>query len=386
MSARVVFVAQTPEFGGGEKHLVELVRALDGSHDSVVWFHPVDFYSRFLQGCRHARVVARPWKLTLGTLGAFWFRLAALRPAIVVLVKGTFDAYPWFGYLAARLSGARRLIVIEHLIADPVPPDVPGAGITARLRRAFGWRASHLRRKRLEGRLADFTVCVSEAVRQRLVVEYGYPAHKTVTIRNGIDLAFFRPSNGAEPEPTEPLVSSAGDPVRMICVARLSRAKRLDLLLEALALVAKDHSQWECTIVGGGPLEAELRRKAAALGLSSAVRFTGHVDDVRPFLAKADMFVLSSEKEGLPLSLLEAMAFGLPCVVTDVGGNREIVLHQRTGLVVEFGSATKLAEAITHLLMHPEERRRMGQEARRHAYEHFDAGQQFERYRMLLEL
>ena len=383
MRTRVVFVAETTEFGGAEKHLLELVRALDGSHQSVIWYHPVDFYSRFLRGCANARVLARLSRITPRTIGAFWFRLVALRPTVVVFVKGVFDAYPWFAYLAARLSGAKRVIVIEQLIGDPAPAPVPGAGIAARVRRAVGWRGRHMTRKRLEGRLAHFTVCVSEAVRQRLVVEYGYPPRKTLTIHNGVDLASFRPLT---PEPAGPSRSSAGDPMHIVCIARLSWVKRHDLLLDALALVATTGFPWHCTIVGGGPLEAELKARAESLGLSSVVDFAGHVDDVRPYLEQADLAVLSSEKEGLPLSLVEAMAFGVPSVVTDVGGNREIVLHEQTGLVVEFGSAEKLAAAITHLLGHPDERRRMGDEARKRAYEGFDAAQQLERYSSLLSV
>jgi glycosyltransferase involved in cell wall biosynthesis len=172
--------------------------------------------------------------------------------------------------------------------------------------------------------------------------------------------------------------------VRLICVARLSPVKRIDLLLEALALLPAAGPAWKCTIVGGGRLEAELRHQADALGLTSRVEFSGQVSDVRPFLQSADLCVLSSEKEGLPLSLIEAMAFGLPCVVTDVGGNREIVLHQKTGLLVEFGSPKALSSAIEHLLAHPEERRRMGEEARKLVHERFDASMSLQRYRELL--
>jgi glycosyltransferase involved in cell wall biosynthesis len=96
------------------------------------------------------------------------------------------------------------------------------SGITAKVRHLVGWRARHLFLKRLEGRLIHTTICVSEAVRQRLVELYGYPPARTSTIYNGIDLTRFR-----RPAPKSP----PGDTMRIVCVARLNRVKRIDLLI-----------------------------------------------------------------------------------------------------------------------------------------------------------
>ena len=81
---------------------------------------------------------------------------------------------------------------------------------------------------------------------------------------------------------------------------------------------------------GAGPLEAELRARADRLGLSGRVTFLANVEDVRPHLRLADFFVLSSDKEGFPLARLDAMACGIPSVVTDVGGIGEVVVHEET--------------------------------------------------------
>ena len=384
MRSPIVFIPQTPDFGGAEKHLIELVRALDPSRESIIWYHPVDFYSPFLRDRPNVRVLARPARITRASVWSFWLSLVRLRPAVVVFVKGVYDAHPWYAYLAVRLSGARRFVVIEQLIANPAPPDAPGSGAAARLRRVFGWRARHLLARRLQGRLADVTVCVSEAVRQRLVTEYRYPAEKAVTIYNGVDLGAFGRGNHTGADSLAARADSSDRPVTLVCVARLSPVKRIDLLLDALALISEVYRPWRCLIVGGGRLEADLRARAEKLGLSAAVHFTGHVEEVRPYLESADVCVLSSEKEGLPLSLVEAMAYGLPCVVTDVGGNREIVLHRRTGLLVEFGSPEALARAIEYLLGHPEERKRMGEEALKHVRAHFDSSRMLERFKRLL--
>ena len=238
--------------------------------------------------------------------------------------------------------------------------------------------------KQLQGHIVDVTVAVSDAVRNRLVGEYRYPAVKTITIYNGVDLTFSRRDgpaicHGWMAKPFQP-----GQELRIICVARLCHVKRIDVLLESLALLAKSRTDWTCTIIGGGPLEKELKEKTQALGLSSCVRFTGHVQDVHSYMETADLAVLSSDKKGLPLSLLEAMACRLPCVVTDVGGNREIVKNGTTGLVVEAGSPKQLADGIAYLLDHSEEREKMGQAARCLAYERFDLSCMVDAYKTLL--
>ncbi len=99
-------------------------------------------------------------------------------------------------------------------------------------------------------------------------------------------------------------------------------------------------------VVGDGPSRPELEELRVTLGLERHVRFHGFQDSVASFLAQADFFVLSSVSEGIALTLLEAMAVGLPAVATDVGGNREVVVHGQTGYLVPPGSHPALADAM----------------------------------------
>jgi glycosyltransferase involved in cell wall biosynthesis len=158
----------------------------------------------------------------------------------------------------------------------------------------------------------------------------------------------------------------------LVCTARLSEHKRLDLLLLAIARLVRDGVGCKCIIVGDGPLREELCEQALALGLSGHVLFEGFQRDVRPYLQAADAFVLSSATEGMPLSLLEAMACGLPCIVTDVGGTTEVVTDGVHGLVVPPGSADKIADAIAYLVRHPDERVQMSVMARERVRHEFD--------------
>jgi glycosyltransferase involved in cell wall biosynthesis len=167
-------------------------------------------------------------------------------------------------------------------------------------------------------------------------------------------------------------------------VTRFERAKGVDVLLQAMALIAPQHPGCRCVIVGTGPLESELRALSEALDLSKSVIFVGYAPDVRPYLEAADIFVLPSRREGLPLAVLEAMACGLPCVVTDAGGNSEAVSHGRSGLVVKADSAAELADAITQLLRNKEERRRLGANARKRVEQEFNTDETMARIAAVL--
>lgn len=384
MKSRIVFITHSPHFGGVEKHLIDLMRSFGGQQDCVVWYDPVDFYSQAFHDRPNTQILLRPYRMHHRTVFKFWRDLIKLKPRVVVFSKGIADIYPWSVYLAARLCGAERVIAIEQLIADPAPLSIAEHGMKGLVRRLCGWRTRYMFGKQLQGHFVDVTVAVSEAVRKRLVDEYHYPAEKTITIYNGVDLTFFKEGRVFNLPRLDGEGLCPDKRLRIICVARLSPVKRIDVLLESLALLARSRTDWTCTIIGGGPLEQELKEKSQALGLSSCVRFTGHVQDVHSYMQKADLAVLSSDKEGLPLSLVEAMACGLPCVVTDVGGNREIVQHGVTGLVVEAGSPKQLADGIAYVLDHSEEREKMGQAARSLAYERFDLSCMIDEYKALL--
>jgi glycosyltransferase involved in cell wall biosynthesis len=240
------------------------------------------------------------------------------------------------------------------------------------LRRLIGYHARAIWRIKLAGHLSHKTITVSNAVRDKLIQDYGYPSAKTITILNGVDLNHYacsKSSSSAGKKTELGLLDS--DPL-VLCISNLNAQKRIDVLLDAFCIVSNNQPRARCVILGSGPLEFELRRKTVEVGLAGQVMFTGHVDDVRPYLEVADLFVLSSDREGLPLSLGEAMAYGIPCVVTDAGGNREIAMHGETGYIVKPGSPEQLAEAINYLLIHDEERSRMGANAKHRVQEFFN--------------
>lgn len=379
---RVLFVTQTPEYGGAEKHMIDLVRRIDSSIHCRILCFSEDFYSEALNDRPNVQVLKLPLiqtKKFRSFFRVFWKHSAE----VIVLVKGIYEHYPLSAYMAARMSGSHRLIALEHLIPDPPPGPEAGRGLWESARRLFGWRTRYLLARKVQSRLSHVTVCVSEAIRRRLIQEYGYPNDQTVTIRNGIDLRYYSSPLG-QGRVKGVVVEQEEIPKTIVCAARLSSVKRLDLLLDALALLGKSQIGWRCLILGAGPLEGALREQAQRLALLDRVSFVGRVQDVRAYLRTADLFVLSSEKEGLPLALLEAMAMGVPAVVTDVGGTGEVVIHGQNGLLVKAGSVENLEGAIAYLLVNHEERRRMGEAARLHMQQHFNIEVSMDRLKQVL--
>jgi glycosyltransferase involved in cell wall biosynthesis len=196
-------------------------------------------------------------------------------------------------------------------------------------------------------------VCVSEDERRRGVSAGVLAPGSSVVIPNGVAV------------PVEASYERRGAPV-IGTLARLARQKGLDVLLDAVAIVARDQPDVRLMIAGGGPLESELRAQAADLGLEHSVDFLGWVENGRSLLPTFDVFVLPSRWEGMPIALLEARAAGLPTVATDVGGAREVIDDGHDGWVVPPEDPEALAHALLDLVQDPAKREAWGRAARTH--------------------
>ena len=201
-------------------------------------------------------------------------------------------------------------------------------------------------------------ICVSEDCRRHLVQYFGVPSEKAVVILNGVDTDRWSPARrrdgGAAPG-RRPLLVSVG---------ALLGVKDQQSMIRALPLVRSCFEGATLKCAGDGPLRAELARLANDLGVGGAVELLGEVSDTRGLLAEADVFLMTSRSEGLPNALLEAMAAGVPAVVTEAGGMREIVRHRDTGCTVPVGDHVRLAEEICFLLSNPDAAEAIGREAR----------------------
>jgi glycosyltransferase involved in cell wall biosynthesis len=154
-------------------------------------------------------------------------------------------------------------------------------------------------------------------------------------------------------------------------VANLRRSKGHALFLEAWPAVLRAFPKARALLVGDGPLRDAVRAKIVALGVGDSVQLLGSRPDVPALLALSEVVAQPSLREGFPNAILEALAAGRPVVATDVGGTREAIDHERTGLLVPSGDASALAAGLVRLLSNPDEARGLGHAGRRHVAEHF---------------
>ena len=254
------------------------------------------------------------------------------------------------GRIGTRLAGRTPLIITAHNHV---------------LQRDETSGAAKSRYRIVERALAGYVtryIAVSESIREELLEDYGLPPSLVVTIRNGIDATPFLALRDKAVVRSE-LGLPLGVPVVGLA-ARFSSQKGLRHLLGALPELRRGAPGLLAVIGGSGPLESELREQAAALEVSGAVRWLGHVDDVPDFLAALDVYVSPAETEALGIGLIEASAAGLPIVATAVGGAPEVVRDGVTGLLVAPRDSGALAAATLALLQDPARAQALGAAAR----------------------
>jgi glycosyltransferase involved in cell wall biosynthesis len=255
-------------------------------------------------------------------------------------VRENFDVIHSHGYRANILNA----VVRRSLQDRPVVATLHGWTATnwrdrmywyQALERHVLWRLNHV-------------VAVSDGIRGKL--PRTVRDSRTSVVPNGIPLPARRRIDSA----------SAHDPgnggkrwPRIAGIGRLSHEKGFDILLSAFARIAKAWPDALLRIAGTGPLGDDLIRQARGLGISDRVEFPGYVQDIEALLVDSDLFVLSSRTEGLPLSLLEAMACQVPVIATPVGQVPEVLDNGSCGIVLRSGQVEELAAAITAFLRDP---------------------------------
>lgn len=218
-------------------------------------------------------------------------------------------------------------------------------------------------------RCTDVSLAVSQGVRQHLLQHLQLPPEKIRVIYNGIDLERLR-CHRPRDEMRAALGITSHEPVVGI-VSRLDHwAKGHGELFQALAQV-RSRYPWRCLVIGGGRRQPEMEAMVKELSLTPWVNFLGHRDDIADLLAALDIFVLPSHSEGVSRSLLEAMASGLPVVVSDAGGSPEVVQSEVNGLLVPVKNVPALTQALIRLLADPDWAKQMGLAASQRVADNF---------------
>jgi glycosyltransferase involved in cell wall biosynthesis/cellulose synthase/poly-beta-1,6-N-acetylglucosamine synthase-like glycosyltransferase len=238
--------------------------------------------------------------------------------------------------------------------------------------RVTGWAASIANRIALWR--SRYIVSVSDDASAILRLEGARPERVRV-IRNGVDIDRH----------DEPSRDRAESRMRAVAVSRLTPVKDLHTMLRAARIVADAQADFQLDIVGDGPSRPELEAFRRVLGLERHVTFHGAAEDVRGFLTTATLFVQSSVSEGISLTLLEAMAAGLPIVATQIGGTPEVVEQGNTGILVAPRDPEALAGAMLTVLNDRGLARSMGRSARRRAETSFSLSRMTNAYEALYE-
>lgn len=358
--------------GGTENNLVNLINMLP--HDR--WRHHVlcvedysEFRSRILRS--DVEVVA----LNRSKVGVWRMRrriyeeCQRLRPAIVhTRALSGLDALP-----PAWLSGGAALLHSEH-----------------------GWDVDNLKGRnrrpvllrKLHSMFVDKYLVVSKDLQRYLVRQVGIRPSRINQVYNGVDTERFRPRASSSRVGLPEGFGGVGEFV-VGTVGRLQAIKDQVTLLRAVALLRQNNpgllGRIRLVIVGGGPLEQDLRAQASELKINDVTWFSGAVTNVVEILPNFDLFVLPSLMEGTSNTLLEAMACGVPVVATPVGGNLELIQEGRFGQFFAAGDAAALAAQIERYAASPSMSSEHGREARKFVEDAFSIPAMMSRYGALYE-
>jgi glycosyltransferase involved in cell wall biosynthesis len=344
---RVLLLITLAETGGAQQYVAALLPALAREYDVLVAAHGDGFLGdasrsagvRYLS-LRHVRRPLHPLRDLLGLVELYRL-IRRERPAVVHANSSKAGILGRLAAVAARVPV--RLFTVHGWAFKA------HQGLAARL---------YLYADRAMRPLTTTTICVAHGE-----VEAGIRARtcrpdRTVMIHNGVELD--RPQRAPGPPRT---------PVALLSVGRFRPPKDFTTLVHAMA--ALEPGTARLAIAGDGPDRQALEQEIANLHLGETVELLGTRNDVDQLLAAADIFVLSSDSEGLPMSVLEAMAAGLPVIATAVGGIPELVTDERTGVLVPPRDSRALAAAITAIARDPQLRDRLGAAARRRAETEF---------------
>lgn len=340
--------------GGVETHLLSLLKHVNPARFNYTIISPIDQNFSQIASALGARILPIPNFKPLD--------LIMVRQLTKKLYQGQIDLVHIHSPVAAipaRLA-ARRLglptIVTVHI------PAIYYYGVRSTLRARAGRSIYSAIDRLLNYTMTTRLVYVSSQVYHYYIDNQLSPENRSLVIPNGIDLTQFQPDHRRERLRNQYHLSP--ETLLITYVGRFSDQKGLDVLLKGLALLKSACDiPFNVWLIGSGPIEEELRILTAELELQEKVHFLGTRQSVADYLFASDCFVLPSNWEAMSIALLEAMAAGLPCVVTNVGDNANLVEDGTHGFIIPTNSPAHLAEALQRLLEDKALREKMGANA-----------------------
>lgn len=264
------------------------------------------------------------------------------------------------GSLAARLAAVPVVVTTKHGSSRP-------RLLHSKAVACWSWQ------------LSDVVVAVSADAREKFVAGYGFPVEKARVILNGVDTDRFLPADNGREAKRSRVLGVSGRPL-LGTVCRIESYKGIPTLLEALTTVVRQEPETRLVVVGDGSQRGDCERRAQQLGLADRVYFLGNRADVDAIYPLLDLYVQPSYSEGISLTLLEACSCELPVVATTIGGNPEIVVDRKTGILVPPRDADALSAAILEQWHAPDSAHAMGRAARARVVEMFSLDSMIGRY------
>lgn len=329
---RLTAFTDSEQIGGAEISLANLLGALDPGIEISVMGTNANVVKKIASARSDVTTILVPHIGGLRDLHAMYITRRALRADRCDILHVSLST-PWacrYAILAAASIPSIKTVAVEQLVM-PLPTK----------------RVKFL--KRWSSRTLSAHIAVGRASARDLEQDARLPPDSIRVVHNGVPISSNTPSK------VEPQATISRKP-HIVTLARLDPIKGLDLLQDALV----DLPGVYAVVIGEGPERANLEERAKQLGLNERFKLLGWSDDARLLLNDADLFVLPSRAEGLPLAICEAMFAELAVIACDVGSVREVVDHGVTGLVVPADDALALKEAIAELLADEPRRRTMG--------------------------
>ena len=355
---KVLHLMQGLEVGGLEYMVVSLLKGLNSTRYQrfICCYDTSGELAKSLNGDIGIHLLKR----RQGIDYTYPFKLAALlkRESIQILHLHNSTAL-FYGVIAGKIARVPIVVYTEH--ARDVFPNIK-VRISDKLLSLF----------------TDKVIVVSDYLKKNLIEYEWFNPSKIMTIYNGVDETKFKIESNTG-EIRDRLGLSAASKIIGI-VARLDPIKNHKSAIKAIRLIVERFSNAVLLIVGDGPLRGELEHFVRQCKLEKHVVFLGTRTDVHQLLSIMDIFILCSTSEGMPVTLLEAMAAGRPIVATDVGGVSEVIEHGKNGLLIEPNSHELLADAILDLLTNKEKAQRMGLSARNKFESNFTLSAMIKKY------
>jgi glycosyltransferase involved in cell wall biosynthesis len=362
---KTAFIIDHLDVGGTETQLYLLLKNMDQSR-----FEPVVFCLKE-KGAAGAKIEALGIEVKLLTiefgfmpkiinraglvLALFW----QLKQRNIDVVQTYLITANIFGSMAAKIAGVKVICASERSIRNTDNHDLNDRNLVFKFLSRF----------------IDIVSGNSKMVVEYLQKQVKVPENKTICIYNGIQTDIKVNHN----QNIRHQLNVSPDGFLLGIVGRLVPQKNHAMLFKAVARIYKKQPNFKLIVIGDGPRRNELEMMVESLGLSKVISFLGNRSDVRQLLPVLDLVIQTSNFEGLPNVIMEAMSAGLPVIATDAGGTKELMVHQETGYLIPCGDENQLVKKLSELLKNPLKMQKMGSKGKAYIRQYFSINQLVEK-------